>query len=88
MASNGYVRRLCTGCMFYTSDREYGEMCILHDELWGFDGMRWVSANDYERDPEIAAKHDEPCEHYSDKREIRNQLREKFGIKKIDFEKE
>lgn len=84
MASNGYVRRQCEGCIFYSSDREYGETCILYDELWDSDGMKWVSANDYERDPEVRAKHDEWCEHCVELRELRNQIRKCFGIKKVE----
>lgn len=84
MASNGYVRRQCSDCIFYRSEREYGEDCILYDEMWDSDGMRWVSANDYHSNPEIQAKHDEPCEHYSNEKEIRNQIRDKFGIKRCE----
>ena len=80
MASNGYVRRQCTKCIFYRTDREYGNECILYDELFGASGMRWVSATDYYRDPEMKAKYDEKCEHFSDKQELRNRIREKFGI--------
>jgi hypothetical protein len=83
MASNGYVRRKCDLCIFYRSDREYGEECILYDDMWNADGMRWVSSNDYNSNPEVAAKHDEPCEHYTNIYEVRNQIREKLGIEKV-----
>lgn len=83
MASNGYVRRCCTRCIFYRTDQEIGDECILYDETWNANGIRWVSATDYHRDPYIRAKHDEECEHFSDKKEIRNKIREKFGIKLV-----
>lgn len=86
MASNGYVRRQCSNCIFYRSDREYGEECILFDEMWNANGMAWVSASLYYDNPEIAAKHDEPCEHYVNKLEVRNHFRDKFGIKRIEDE--
>lgn len=85
MASNGYVRRVCPSCLFYSHDREYGCECLLYQELWDADSMIWVSGTDYKRNPEIKAKHDEECEHYSDKKELKNQIREKFGIEKIDY---
>lgn len=84
MASNGYVRRQCSKCIFYRSDREYGEECILYDELWEADHMFWVSANDYNRSPEIRAKHDEKCKHFISKKEVRNMARKQFGIKTVE----
>ena len=87
MASNGYVRDCCTDCLFYSGyDIEYGYECYLYDEMWDADSMRWVSANDCNKSPEMEAKHYEECEHYSSVRELKNQIREKFGIKKIDYD--
>lgn len=83
MASNGYVRRKCDLCIFYRGDREYGEECILYDDMWNADGMRWVSSNDYDSNPEVAAKHDEPCEHYTNIYEVRNEIRERLGVPKV-----
>ena len=85
MASNGYVRRKCPNCIFYSEDREYGIHCVLYNEMLDADYMRWVSANDYHKSSEIKEKHDEECEHYSGKHDLKNQLREKFGIKQIDY---
>lgn len=85
MASNGYVRSDCYGCLFYQSDREYGESCTLRKELFESDGMRWVSSNDYHRSHEIKMKHDEKCEHRTSIHDIKNQVREKFGIEKWNY---
>lgn len=84
MASNGYVRACCSGCIFYRVDREFGNECMLYDEMWKANNMRWVSALDCERYPYMKEKYYEECEHYASKKEIRNQIREKFGIKKVD----
>ena len=86
MASNGYVRVCCSRCLFYESDREYGEFCNLYGEVWDATSMRWVSANDCENNPLMKEKHHEKCEHYTSKRELKNQIREKFGIEKINYE--
>ena len=85
MASNGYVRRQCDNCIFYRSDREYGEECILYDDMWKADGMKWVSATEYDRNPEVAAKHDEACKHYTNIYEVRNQMIDKLGIPKVEI---
>lgn len=89
MASNGYVRRQCSNCLFYRTTHEHGYSsndCILRNDDWyNCDGMRWVSATEYDRNPEVAAKHDEPCEHYTNIYEVRNQIRKKFGIKEIEI---
>ena len=85
MASNGYVRRCCSRCLFYSSEREYGEWCNLKKELFEADSMRWVSANDYDRNPLMKEKYDKKCEHFTSVRDIKNQVREKFGIEKWDY---
>ena len=86
MASNGYVRRVCPKCIFYSDEREYGNRCSLYGEsLTSSNGMTWVSATDYNRSPEIRIKHDEKCEHYTNKSDIKNQIREKFGIEKFSW---
>lgn len=85
MASNGYVRRVCNKCIFYSDEREYGHRCSLRGEIFDSEIMKWVSGLDYERYPYMANKYDENCEHYSSKKEIKNQIREKFGIEKIDY---
>lgn len=87
MASNGYVRRDCGGCIFFSYEREYGYRCSLCGEWFDSEVMDWVSSLDYNRYPHIAKKYDENCEHYSSEREIKNQIREKFGFKKIDYSK-
>ena len=84
MASNGYVRKCCLGCLFYSSDREYGELCNLKNEPFG-DNMRWVSSNVCDRNPLIKEKHNEKCEHFTSITDIKNQVREKFGIEKWDY---
>ena len=85
MASNGYVRRCCGNCIFYSNDREYGIHCVLYNEMWNADYMRWVSANDYERDLLMKEKHDEKCKHFTNIRDVKNQVREKFGIEKWNY---
>ena len=87
MASNGYVRDDCFGCLFYESDREYGEWCNLKKELFEADSMRWVSANDCDRDPMMKAAHYEKCEHRVSLRELKNQFREAFGFEKWEYQK-
>ena len=87
MASNGYVRRCCSDCLFYDSDREYGEWCTLEKEFFEADGLRWVSANDYEKSQLIREKYDAKCEHCISIRNIKNQVREKFGIEKWNYNK-
>lgn len=85
MASNGYVRADCFGCLFYSSDREYGDTCSLRREMFESDGMRWVSANDCDRDPEIKKKHYDKCEHRTSENDIKNKVREHFGFAKWDY---
>lgn len=46
--------------------------------------MFWVSANDYNRSPEIRAKHNEKCKHFISKKEVRNMARKQFGIKTVE----
>lgn len=84
MASNGYVRACCRRCLFYSDDSDFRNRCILYSEMWDADRMDWVSANDCERSPLKREKYYEECEHYSDVKELRNQIRERFGIKRID----
>ena len=85
MASNGYVRDDCFGCLFYESDREYGELCCLKKELFEADGMRWVSATDCRRDPLMKEKHYEKCEHRTSINEIKNWFREYFGFENYNY---
>ena len=87
MASNGYVRRVCGDCIFFSDDREYGYRCSLCGEWFDSKVMGWVSGNDCDNFPEMKEKYYEQCEHYSSKREIKNQIREKFGFEKIDYSK-
>jgi hypothetical protein len=87
MASNGYVRRDCFDCLFYESNKEYGEWCNLKKELFEADSMRWVSANDCDRSPLMTEKHYEKCEHRTNVKDIKNQVREKFGIEKWNYNK-
>lgn len=85
MASNGYVRRDCSRCLFYESSREYGNWCNLKNELFKADSLKWVSALDYERYPHMKEKYNEKCEHLTSINDIKNQVREKFGIEKVDY---
>lgn len=86
MASNGYVRSVCPKCIFYSDEREYGDRCSLYGEsLTKSSSMSWVSATDCDRYPEIKEKHYEQCEHYANKNDIKNQIREKFGIEKFSW---
>ena len=80
MASNGYVRRDCTGCLFYSTGKGYGEECTLKAEGFASEGMRWVSASDYINYPEVKEKHDEPCEHRVDKNKLKEAFRKLFGF--------
>lgn len=83
MASNGYVRSCCTGCIFYTHDREYGEICLVKSTgLWDWDNMKWVSWLDYEKDKAVAEAHDAPCEHHVALEDVRQQYRQQFGFTK------
>ena len=86
MASNGYVRSVCSKCIFYSDEREYGNRCGLYGEsLDKSNSMRWVSAIDCNRYPEMKEKYYEQCEHYTDINTIKNQIREKFGIEKFSW---
>lgn len=85
MASNGYVRNDCFGCLFYESDREFGQSCSLKKELFKADSMKWVSANDCDKSSLIKEKHYEKCEHRTSIKDIKNQVREKFGIEKWNY---
>lgn len=82
MASNGYVRKDCSGCLFYSSDREYGNECRLRNEGFESDGLQWVSANDCDRYPEMKEKYYEPCEHRVSGIEVRQWYRKYFGFGK------
>lgn len=73
--SNGYIRRICNKCLFHGN--------ITHSQLstnceFSNDGsrMKWVSANNYEQYPHIAAAHDEPCLGFISKKAIRNICRD------------
>lgn len=85
MASNGYVRSLCSRCIFYSNEREYGYRCTLRGEVFDSELMRWISANDCDRSPLMREKYYEKCEHYTGIRDIKNQVREKFGIEKWNY---
>ena len=84
MASNGYVRKDCAGCLFHSYDREYGAECTLRKEGFDSDGMRWVSANDCDQFPQIKAKHFEPCKHRVSKNRLKQAYRKLFGFSEED----
>lgn len=81
MASNGYVRRECTGCIFYGHDRDFGPTCdVKTSECFEWDQMHWVPATLYHSDPKIAKLHDEHCEHFVSLKEVKREYRRKFGF--------
>ena len=88
MSSNGYVRRKCMWCIFFSGfDRELGYRCMLYSEDYSkMDYMRYVSANDCDKNPLMKEKYYEEFEHYFylNEERLRNLVRQKFGIKKID----
>lgn len=87
MASNGCVRSECDykQCLFYEDAKEYGYKCTLRGELFDAENLRWVSANDCDRSPKLKKKYYEKCEHYTSINELKNQIRDKFGIDKVVY---
>lgn len=84
MASNGYIRSCCNKCLFYVNG-SYGfpSECILYTESDEADKLQHITAVECEYSVEMKNKYYEKCEHFANKKEIRNEIRTKFGIDKI-----
>ena len=85
MASNGYVRKECSSCIFYNDAKEYGHRCSLKGEVFDSEQMKYVSASDCERDPYLNKKYHADCAHYTHMKAVKNQIREKYGIIRIEY---
>lgn len=82
MASNGYVRRICSECIFYRDEKDDSGHCILCSEnTYKADSMVWISAYDCAKNTKIKEKYNEDCEHYRNAKEVRNQIRKELKIK-------
>ena len=85
MASNGYMRAKCSGCLFYMYGEGSINYCTLYRTGYDADELKWVSWLDCREDPRLRNKYYEECEHYTSVKELKNQTREKFRIDKIVY---
>ena len=72
--SNGYNRWICDNCLFLEEHNHRNNDTDCKFRING-SRMKWVSAADCERDPEIAAAHHEPCPCFISLEEVRNNYR-------------
>lgn len=87
---NGYVRRECIHCIFYKSFSDHPATyysCEFNKdahEIFKCHLMKWVSATDCNRDPEMKEKHYERCFAFVDREELKNTIRKSIicGIRK------
>lgn len=71
MASNGYVRRNCHDCIFYEQINDMGASLNLCNFNKSQEIMKSITAYEYDRNPEMKQKYDEPCEHHINREQIR-----------------
>lgn len=75
MASNGYLRRCCSKCLFYYHCHD-GHFCRFNSPSVL---MLHISAFEYDRFRKLRFSYDEPCLHFIDREKTFDMIRAHFS---------
>jgi hypothetical protein len=77
---HSYARSDChyKNCLFY--DREQQECTLYGDDIDKRIHLRWISANDCDRNPYLKKEYYRQCEYYTSAKEVKNQIRNDLGV--------
>lgn len=83
MASNGYERKICDTCFFFTNG--YESNCTLNEDGMYPNYLSPIFQRDLENET-LREKYNEPCEHYISKLDVKNMMRNHFGFPALKYD--